>query len=530
MSKIKDIIENPHEVYKQNLNYWNFLLQSFEGGRDYCLADIPKDSSQNKGLLSWLFTRVKVDGKELSQNNIDGNLFMHPKEKVEAFNRRLSMSYYYNFCAPIIDIYTNHLFKQPVEENFGNIKKEVEERVNNIDLQDSSITEFRKEISEISQIYGHVFVMVDSPVVSNQIYSLQDKIDANAFPYFSIYHPQNVINWALDDHGKPYWVMLRIMQETNIDPQNYDKEKVSEERYILITRDEWLVYNSKYEQISEGTNPLGEVNLVCILDKKSKRYRNFFGISFLSDIAFIARNVYNSCSELHQILRDQTFAFLAMQGTSDEYNELSIGTSLGLLYPPERAMPAYISPPSSNAEVYFRHIDRQISKMFQIAKLEGGTASFDGQTAVQQSGVSKAWDFNQTNSALSKKASNMEDGEMKLWSMFAKWEGKDFDGSVQYPTEFSVKSLNEDLDEAEKMLKLNIGKIFNDTIKESIIRKRFPRMPEEEIKKLISNMTETPEKNEQTETPGVRISNRLTLFKQNANQAGKNGGSNESQS
>ncbi|HPA64668.1 MAG TPA: hypothetical protein PLC67_11990, partial [Spirochaetota bacterium] len=135
MSKIKDIIENPHEVYKQNLAYWNFLLQSFEGGREYCQADIPKDSTLNKGLLSWLFTRVKVDGKELSQNNIDGNLFMHPKEKVEAFNRRLSMSYYYNFCAPIIDIYTNHLFKQPVEEDFGNIENEVKERTDNIDLQ-----------------------------------------------------------------------------------------------------------------------------------------------------------------------------------------------------------------------------------------------------------------------------------------------------------------------------------------------------------------------------------------------------------
>jgi hypothetical protein len=120
-----------------------------------------------------------------------------------------------------------------------------------------------------------------------------------------------------------------------------------------------------------------------------------------------------------------------------------------------------------------------------------------------QSGVSKAWDFNQTNSALSKKAGNLEDGETKLWQTYAAWLDKEFDGSVQYPHEFSVNSLNEDLDEAEKMFKINLGAEFNKEVKSAIIKKKFPRMAQEDLDRLVTTMQE------QEDTTGKGESGRL---------------------
>jgi hypothetical protein len=249
----------------------------------------------------------------------------------------------------------------------------------------------------------------------------------------------------------------------------------------------------------------------------------------LADIAFIARDIYNSSSELKQILRDQTFAFLAIQGNASEYDELSIGTSKGLLYPPDRHPPQYISPPSANAETYFTHIDRQIRKIFQMAKLEGGSVQAPDQSAVMQSGVSKAWDFNQTNSALSKKAGNLEDGESKLWQIYALWLDKQFDGSIEYPHEFSITSLNEDLDEAEKEMRLNMGAEFNKEVKKAIINKKFPRMNQDEIDAIIEAM----ETQEDSKAQGVSSSlmsripslmNRIAAGKPNANFGGNNGG------
>lgn len=520
INSVKAMVESPHVIYKRYCQYWNFLLNSYEGGIDYCNASTISDAA--------LGVRVMVNGKEINSGS-SGNLFAHAKERSVDYKTRVSMSYYYNFCAPIIDIYTNHLFKQAVMENFEGIQdKAIQSISDDIDKKGSSIFEFRKEVSELAQVYGHVGVVCDVPMVdeSIQINTLKDKIDNRAFPYFVTYHPQNIINWALDSFGQPYWVLLREDEDANEDINTFNKDMITKTRYRLLTRSEWAVFDDKYNLISTGIHALARVPITIFYDKQSKKVKSFLGISMLADIAYISRDIYNSCSELRQILRDQTFAFLALQGNADEYKELTIGTSKGLLYPEGRNVPQYVSPPSQNAEVYFSHIDRQVSKIFQLAKLEGGSAHFEGQNAVQQSGVSKAWDFNQTNSALSKKASNMEDGEMKLWQIFALYEGSKFEGSITYPNEFSVKDLNSDLDEAEKLVKLNLGKSFEIEIKKAIINKKFPRLPDEELQKMEEELTTAIENpiNGNGNRNGDTMRNRLfPLLKRTPTQAVKGG-------
>jgi hypothetical protein len=493
-------------------------MQSYEGGRDY-IGDARM--ARNEIII--------VNGKEMDLSTRT-NLFQHKKERNEDFRSRINMSYYYNFCAPIVDIYTNHLFKKPILENWGNIKQIIERRKENIDGMDGSIFEFRKDVVDLMQIYGHIFVVIDKPKTGQEILTLQDQIDQGAFPYFTAFHPQNVLNWSLDKNGRPYWVLVKENYDGNVDPMQYDADKAEIGQYRVWTRSEWILFNSDGNEIGRGSHSAKQVPIVCIMNKRSKQYANFMGISSLSDIAYISRDVYNACSELKQILRDQTFSILTIQGESREFNEMVVGTSRALLYPENRERPGYISPDSANAETLFKYIDKQISAMFRLAKLEGGSADFKGQDAVAQSGVSKAWDFNETNQALSEKALNMQDAENKLWRIFAAWEGKEFDGSIQYPNEFSVESLNDDLDMAEKELKLNLGKTFNIEIKKAIVKKKFPRMDEKDIAEMVQEI-ETGETNaektaaQKSITPGGRLFGRLGEI-QNANSGGQKGGAN----
>jgi len=511
---IKIMVENPHPVNRKYSGYWNFLLDSYEGGLDYTGATVSGASTDNG--VSDLY-RIYANGTVLSQTT-NSHLFKHPKELDRDFKDRVKMSYYYNFSAPILDTFTDHLFKQNIVADFNNIEKIVEKRKNNIDRKGSSLTEFRKEMADLSQLYGHVFIVVDSPQSSDDIVTVQDQIDKDVFAYFAFIHPQNMVNWALDPFGRPYWVLVREMEDANIDPMQYDKDLGKAITYRLITRDSWYLYNSKYELISSGLNRVGYVPIVCVVDKRSKKEVNFLGISALSDIAFITRDVFNSCSELKQILRDQTFAFLTVQGESSEYSEIEIGTRKGLIYPRDTDRPGYISPPASNAEAYFKHIDRQVVKMFQLAKIEAGSAKFDGESAVAQSGVSKAWDFNQTNSSLARKASNFEDGEMKLWEFFSLWEiSKSFDGHIDYPKEFSVASLTDDLDELEKTMKAGLGKEFDKEVKKAIVKKKFPRMAENDLNVMLDDIDNNEGKGE-----GDKLVDKLpNLFKKNANSGGK---------
>jgi hypothetical protein len=510
---IKNMVEKPHLINSNYYDYWNFMIESYEGGIDYSRSHIVK------GQLGVKSIKIEVNGKPL-QTYANCNLFQHPKEKNEDYMQRIRMSYYYNFCAPIIDIYTDHLFKQSINSDFANIDKDVQFRSEDIDRKGSSITEFRKEVAEYAQILGHIIVICDLPNVETDILTFQDLIDFDSFPYFSIHLPQNIINWSLDRFGQPYWVLAREFADINTDPEVFNKEAADLINYRLWTRTEWILFNSGYEEISRGFHNLGRVPITCIFNKSSKKQRNFLGISDLADIAFIAKDVYNSCSELKQILRDQTFSILALQGDATDYNALSVGTSKGVLYPEGKNPPQYVSPPEANARVYFDHIDRQVSKIFQLAKLEGGSASYNGQVAQQQSGVSKAWDFNQTNSALAKKAGNLEDGETKLWQLFALWQGKEFDGSIQYPVEFSIQTLKADMDEAEQAFRLNLGKEFNLEVKKAIIKKKFPRASEKEQQTMIDEMESQEGKSE----GGRLIDRRPDLFNKatiDANSGGK---------
>ena len=525
MASIKDIVENPHWIYRRYNAYWDFLLQSYEGGLEYTNSQI-SGTRNPSGILEGLFN-IFVNGKKQETPTLSGNLFQHTKERSDDYNRRVNMSYYYNFCDPIIDIYNDHLFKKGITKDYGIIDSTIQQIDNDIDRVGSSIDEFRKSLAQKGQIYGHSYVVVDSPNLSKtEIITRQDQINNRAFPYLSIYSPQNVLNWALDEFGFPYWVLLRETKDANSDIETFDKNRTQEVYYRVWTRNDWKLYDSKYQIIQEGINPIGRVPIVCVFNKKSDKARNFLGISAIGDISFVARDIYNSCSELRQILRDQTFAFLALQGHADEYSELELGTGKGIVYPPERNKPEYVSPPSSNAEVYFNHIDRQIAKIYQLAKLEGGSVKFSEESVTDgQSGISKAWDFNQTNSSLATKASNLEDGETRIWELVALWEGKEFDGSISYPDEFSISSLMADLTELEKETRLQFGKTFNVEVRKAILQKKFPRKEESEIDAMVEEIkTEFSAANNQANDLASRVT---SYFNNNRSTNTATGGQNK---
>lgn len=501
MSSLKELIDNPHPVHKSYWDVWRFYLESYEGGPDYTRATVNSGQTTGGSLLEKFMIKVFAGGKEVKEMTTS-NLFKHSKEMDSDYSKRLAMSQYYNFCAPVIDIYTSHLFKDTVIENYGNIEKDVETRKNNINRMEDSIEEFRRHYAEAMQIYGHAYIIVDHPKALGEIRSRLDKMEQDNFPYFSIYHPQDIVNWALDRFGKPYWVLVREHDDSNIDPFEYKTDKRVDVNYRLWTRTEWILLNVDGKELDRGAHNLGMVPIVCGFNKKSKKKRNFLGISDLADISFIARDIYNSLSELRQILRDQTFAFLALQGTSDEYNEITTGTNKALLYPEERNAPQYVSPPQDNAIVYMDHIDRQVSRIYQLAKLAGGEGHETKKTT-DQSGISKAFDFFDTNTTLSAKASNAQDAERRAWELFARWDDKgEFDGKISYPKDFDIRSLNDDIEQALKTAKLEIGNEYRKQVNIAIVKKQFPRLPEEELNKMLDEIEQSkPEE----ETPASAL-------------------------
>jgi hypothetical protein len=118
------------------------------------------------------------------------------------------------------------------------------------------------------------------------------------------------------------------------------------------------------------------------------------------------------------------------------------------------------------------------------------------------------------------KAGNLEDAETRLWQIFAKQDGGEFEGFVNYSNEFSIKDLNSDLDEAEKLMRINLGNEFNKEVKKAIIQKKFPRLPEDKLQTMIDGMEKSPD----DQAGAGDVKRRFPFLFKNANSSGLNGG------
>ena len=61
------------------------------------------------------------------------------------------------------------------------------------------------------------------------------------------------------------------------------------------------------------------------------------------------------------------------------------------------------------------------------------------------SGIALQTEFELLNARLSEKADYLENAEEHIWRLFAKWQDKEWDGSVDYPDTFDVRDWANDL-------------------------------------------------------------------------------------
>jgi len=89
-----------------------------------------------------------------------------------------------------------------------------------------------------------------------------------------------------------------------------------------------------------------------------------------------------------------------------------------------------------------------------------------------------------------------------------------------------MQSLREDLDEAEKIMRLNLGAEFNKEIKATIIKRKFPRLDDVDIDRMIATMETQEDSLSKSESGKLfdRIPSLMRMSAINANSGGKQGG------
>lgn len=450
---IKDLVEGRHPEYEDNLAHWNFVEETYEGGREW----------------------------------FDGNIFKFIKEGAVEYRQRLARSYRFNHTKQVVDQVDKYLFKMTISRKDEDAPDGIKKFWQSASLGGLDIDSFAKRISNATSIFGRVYVVVDSNVREDAFKTLKDEKDGDSKVYAYMVRPQDVLDMSYDDMGELVWVLIREYSRDDADPLNSSREV--RERFRLRTRSEWILYETRvarggkktYVEIDRGLNSLGIVPVIHADNVFSEEQYEAPGM--IDDIAYLDRAVANYLSNLDAIIQDQTFSQLAMpaQGIlpgeegADKLIEMS--TKRVFLFNGESGtQPFYLSPDPKQAELILKAIGKIISEIYHSIGLSG-ERSKESAGVDNASGVAKSIDFERVNSLLSAKARALQLFERRLISLvniFTAGPVIDPDDLVTYPVEFDIRSVYDEFAVATQLMLLSAPDEVRREQMRLVIDKLFP--------------------------------------------------------
>jgi hypothetical protein len=404
----REFLTSRHRHYEEKIRDWAFHYRSYTGGQDY----------QNGFLLN-----------------------RYVLETDEEYLKRAENTPIDNHCKNVVQIYSSFLFRVPPTRSYGTLDGDpaIESFNKDADLDGRSFNNIVKEMQINASIYGTCWAIVDKPrsVSKTRAEELQQDIR----PYISLYTPENVINWNFErlSNGRFYLTSLTLIEEATPD---YAIVKVwSLEDISTFKVDD---FNKPYAEgkvrlIDEVPNLLGEIPAVVLYNQKSQR--RGIGISDLNDVAELQKSIYNDYSEIEQLVRLSNHPSLVKTPNV----EASAGAGSIIEMPEDLApelKPYIIQPSSQSLEGIMKVISMKVEAINRITHM-GAVRNTKSQIS---SGVALRTEFELLNARLAEKADYLQNAEEQIWSLFAKWQNKVFDGEIIYPESFDLRDYASDLE------------------------------------------------------------------------------------
>ncbi len=418
-----------------------------------------------------------------SANDIYRFIHKHPREAPDMYAVRVQRGYYYNYVASVVDLYVSYLFHSAIERNGGAHEAELTLLQEDADAKGTRYLLFMQDVATEAQICGHCGVLVDAPkVVAGTIETEQDRKDQGLRPYLTIVTALQIKDWELDEDGKFAWVKIETQKP---DESRTFMSEVDDETcyYTIWTKTDWTeysVYKETAKVLDSGLHNIGEVPLV-IVKNNPERGHAWFGVSSVRDITDINIALMNWSSMGDEEIAERCLNILAME-RDDQSTTETISHNNVLEYTPGTSPPFYLTPGATPLDLIGKWIDRAKDEIYRLAKLGGSTGLQGVREAT--SGIAYAYEFNETNQSLSRKAEGLEQSEIEIHRLYLKWLGETFDGSIIYPRDFGVDDF---LQELQILLEAR-STLTSDTalkmLEKKVTAKLFARDPQEDRTKI----------------------------------------------
>ena len=295
-----------------------------------------------------------------------------------------------------------------------------------------------REVQQNASIYGNCWVIVDKP--QSNAKTRAEELAQDIRPYVSIYTPENIVNWnyARSASGRFYLDLLVVVEDINSERaiiKVFTEETVSTYEVEDYNK-EYL--EGKFKLLEEVPNPLGVIPAINVYNLRGNKRP--IGISDLADVAFLQQSIYNDYSEKEQLIRLSNHPSLVK--TPNVEASAGAGAIIEIPEDLDPALKPYIIQPSGqNLDGIMKCIQSKVDAIDRITHM-GSVRATGTQIA---SGIALQTEFQLLNARLSEKADYLENAEEQIWSLFARWLNKEWEGSVNYPDTFDIRDWANDL-------------------------------------------------------------------------------------
>ena len=403
----RDFLTSKHDLWHKNVNNWEFYIRSYLGGNDY-----------KNGYY----------------------LHRYILESPEEYDARIRHTPLDNHCKNVVQIYTSFLWRVPPTRDYGSLDgdPQLESFIADADLDGRSFDTVMREVQMNASIYGNCWVIVDKPQTNAK--TRAEELSQDIRPYISIYTPENIVNWNYKRaaSGRFYLDLLVVVEDIN--SQRAILKVFTEE---TIGTYEVKDYDKEYADgdirtIEEIPNPIGMIPAVNVYNLRGNKRP--IGISDLADVAHLQQSIYNDYSEKEQLIRLANHPSLVK--TPNVEASAGAGSIIEIpVYMEPNLKPYIIQPSGQNLDGIMKCIQNKVDAIDRITHM-GSVRATGTQIA---SGIALQTEFQLLNARLSEKADYLENAEDQIWSVWAKWQDRDWDGQVDYPDTFDIRDWANDL-------------------------------------------------------------------------------------
>lgn len=413
-------------------------------------------------------------------------LIPHTSERNEKYTRRKNMAYYVNYVKPVIDAHVNPIFNtEPARQGMSSTFQRF---IEDVDGNNTSITRFMKKVAIMAKLHGVQFVVVDmAKIDDDQIVTEADIENNRIYPYLYSVSPAQVNNWATDKFGKLISISY-VVNNSIIDEHGNAKD----------VEETWTWTETTCKKSVDGSeevfaNEIGIIPVVPIYGVINAT-DDLIPQSDLYGIARTSLAMFNACSELRELHRNQAFSILTYPiGDEDDYENgdepIRIGTADLLMYRGSSSVsPEFITPPSDSSDVLMDEIQLMIREIYRQANMQFATQ----EQVSNVSGLAKAYDNQQLYQTISELADGLQRAERKIASIFSLYMDEPMDNySVSYNKEYGVTDTTEVLTNATTALSMNICSGLNYETKRKVIRAMLVGTDSKIIDEVLKSLDET---------------------------------------